>query len=956
MIATTVSIAAEHFKEWTEGSSVSEAIVSRNVRSIDDTTEIKRLLNYKPKERWQQWKHGGGWWVSGVDPETGEPTEQGGQFKPDTPIPVYENGNLKLKSDGSVSTRKYTSAHEYEAQPLFLDPGDRDYWSTVIDNVLTPICITEGAKKAGSGLTSGLATISIPGVSNGQLKGRLKDLLKLFCRVGRRVYLAFDSDLLAKPQVRAALDKLGRLISQWGAVAYIVTWSPELKGMDDYIVTHGATAFLDRVNQAQTFEEWRGDNGNFRANGKKPRDGWEAEKHFTQECLESLYGDKPWICLEDVLHFWTGTHYEPSPDPIERKRIWEFCNSYVVESYGKDGELRRACRYATPGHVNQALEWIKQSCSVDPNTVNPPGLNCTNGVLQIVWSGKVPSWRVEPHDSRRLYIYAPVATYKPNADATYCNQLLACLDEPQQQIFLKTIAAALDIDKVRAEKGRMVRALLLKGDGANGKDTLRESVAALFGYQGMTGCSFADCKQYDEGRKFPLAKLAMSRVNWATENQDTLALDRLQVLKAIITGEPLDVERKGKDDFSIEPKCVMLFNVNETPSITAALEAIQSRYGILKFSKTFKSKPDLSRGELQANPRFKYDKEFLRSEVLPALLNHILQALVDLMREGVDYEVIDGAIEEAREESCHLYQFARECGLVYNPGASVYVGDVWEKLREWYIETGTLTIETSDTGKEKAIWIDQASRFDPNVKGAHQLVARLQKLYPKVTRGKRANGSGIPLYGLGWKDEFSLPGLINSDPSVITQLPYSDPTSEAENPLPERANTFSDPKSPFFTENISNNLSEKPQIGSLEVLDQSPPALQATEVGSLKDHSVITDGSDSSAPVINHFPEIGDVVIAISGIAQWLKRGSDPLPSEMWQQIPRSQRSRLSISVAALDGDIFAELTDASIVESISADGTKVKVRNLKTDRRSVFEIKHVTVLQKGGAANADDT
>lgn len=965
MITTPMPFLAEqHLTEWTDGSGVSEKIARLNVQTVEDTHRIKELLNYKPKERWQQWKHGPGWWVSGVNPETGEPNENGGQFKPDIPIPIYENGQPKFKKDGTPETRKYASAADYEAQPLFLDTGDRLYWRHIIDDVTAPIVITEGAKKAGAGLTAELATISIPGVSNGQLKGRLKEQLRLFCRVGRRVYLAFDSDLLTKPQVRSALDRLGRLISQWGAVAYIVSWSPEFKGMDDLIIAHGTTAFLDRLEIAQTFEEWREDNGNFRANGKGERkDVWQPDKHFTQEALESLYGDKPWICLEDVLHYWAGTHYEPSPDPIERKRIWEFCNNYIVETVDRHGSVRRQHKYATPGFVNQALEWVKQSCAVDPNTVNPPGLNCTNGVLEIHWDANWPSWKLYPQDSRKLYIYKPIATYKPEADSTGCDRLLECLEPPQREIFLRTIAAALDIDKVRATKGRMVRALLLKGDGANGKDTLREAIAALFGNHGMTGCSFADCKQYDEGRKFPLAKLAMSRVNWATENQDTLALDRLQVLKAIITGEPLDVERKGKDDFSIQPKCVMLFNVNETPSITAALEAIQSRYGILKFAKTFKAKPNLAQGELQADPRLKYDKDFLRQEILPGLLNRILQALLDLMRDGINYECVDGAIEEAREESQHLYQFAREVGLVYDPKAAVFVGDVWDRLREWYIENGTLTVEVNDKGKEKQVWIDQTNRFDPNVKGAHQLVARLQKLYPKISRGKRSNGTGVPLVGLGWSDdEFNnfdpLPELISSDPLVITQCTSSDPTSKAQNACKESDRPSSDPTSPSSTENIANNLNAKTVLGSLEVPTQSEQAFQTTKVGSLEDHSGIT-ATESSISLGNQseLAQVGDIVLAIAGKAQWFKRGSDPLPVGVWQQIPRSQRSSVSVSIEGMQGDIFYELTDESQVEGFSKDLTKIRIRNLKTGRRSVFGVGQVEVLRKRESSpNKGDT
>jgi putative DNA primase/helicase len=188
--------------------------------------------------------------------------------------------------------------------------------------------------------------------------------------------------------------------------------------------------------------------------------------------------------------------------------------------------------------------------------------------------------------------------------------MLQCLDVPQREIFLRTIAASLDLATVRSHKGRTVRALLLKGDGNNGKDTLREAVAALYGYQGLTGATLEDFASYDKGRKFPLARTASSRVNWASENTNLTKLDKIQSLKAFITGDPLSMECKGQDEREFNPKAVCLFNVNEVPQLSAALEAIQSRYGVLTFNKTFKVGADPQRGEIEADPRFKYNPNF----------------------------------------------------------------------------------------------------------------------------------------------------------------------------------------------------------------------------------------------------------------------------------------------------------------------------------------------------------
>ncbi|MHC5748890.1 MAG: DUF5906 domain-containing protein, partial [Nostoc sp.] len=50
---------------------------------------------------------------------------------------------------------------------------------------------------------------------------------------------------------------------------------------------------------------------------------------FTQQAFQALYGDKNWICAADKLYFHTGNHYKHSPDSTERKRIYDFCNSFV---------------------------------------------------------------------------------------------------------------------------------------------------------------------------------------------------------------------------------------------------------------------------------------------------------------------------------------------------------------------------------------------------------------------------------------------------------------------------------------------------------------------------------------------------------------------------------------------------------------------------------------------------
>ena len=529
---------------------------------------------------------------------------------------------------------------------------------------------------------------------------------------------------------------------------------------------------------------------------------FDPASEFVQKVRRELYGDKPWICVNGMLHFWAGTYYKPSLDVVENQRLWRYCNSYPVED--SDGNVKYP--YASPNAVKKALEWVKLAYGIDPTLVNPPGLNCTNGVLQLTWNGDKPSWELKDHDPELYYIYEPITTYNPDADSTDCDRALEVLDQPQREIFLRTVAASLDLATVRQYKGRLVRALLLKGHGSNGKDTLREIVASMYGYQAMTGATLTDFASYDQGRKFPLARLNRSRVNWSSENASTTKLDKIQSLKAFITGDPLSIEVKGRDEYEFTPVGVGLFNINDVPNLQASLEAIQSRWGVLSFNKTFKIGADIAKGELEADPRFKYDPDFLRSKVLPAFLNRVLVALIDLMASGIDYSCTQQALENIQAENSHLFQFCLDVGLGYDSRGTVSAGEIWERLENWYVDNGTLTYEEDSRGKKKKLWSDQARRDDANVKGPNQVLAKFKNLFPKAKQTTVGKGK-MALQGISFRQQQPEGEAVDQEgEAVVSQLvrqkPLPSKDGEPVTPISQLAEKFEN-ESPDLEQNRS---------------------------------------------------------------------------------------------------------------------------------------------------------
>jgi len=355
--------------------------------------------------------------------------------------------------------------------------------------------------------------------------------------------------------------------------------------------------------------------------------------------------------------------------------------------------------------------------------------------LQILWDGDKPSWQLVRHSPDYYYTYPPLVEYNPNADSKNCDRLLSVLDAAQRDIFLKVVAASLDLHTVRRYKGRIIRALLLLGTGSNGKDALRTAVSTIYGKHGLTSATLDDFNQYDGGRRFPLSCLTNSRINWASENTDTSRLDRIQSLKAAITGSPLVCESKGKDGIEFDPLAIFLFNINDTPRLKAVMEAILTRFGVLTFNKTFKIGADSNKGEIEADSRFAYDPLFLQFMVCPALLNRMLQALVDLMANGIDYSCTLEALEDIQAENCHLFRFAQDTGLTYSPNSYLSAAEIWERLEQWYLDNGTLVYEETSNGKKKAIWADQPRAGDYNIKAVNQVLARFKQLFPKTKLG-----------------------------------------------------------------------------------------------------------------------------------------------------------------------------------------------------------------------------
>jgi len=275
--------------EWIKGSGVAPEITAKNIRHIDHPPAIAQFLN------WNWYSHTGGWYVSSCDPKTGM-RGKSGQFKPDTSIqfPDHDEPQKYLSfPKGGKSNAVYLvvtldfwhKIGERFGVPVREDDikEDRDdlgFWLWVLNHPELPIVLTEGAKKAACLLSHGWIAISISGVWMGQEgKGtKLHPTISPFIVPGRPVYLAFDSDIITKESVSAALRQLGRLIKKERAEVFVTLWHLDQgKGVDDLIVGEGTHAFEQAFDEALPYSQWlkslQADNNGGSGSGNRGGDG-----------------------------------------------------------------------------------------------------------------------------------------------------------------------------------------------------------------------------------------------------------------------------------------------------------------------------------------------------------------------------------------------------------------------------------------------------------------------------------------------------------------------------------------------------------------------------------------------------------------------------------------------------------------------------------------------------------
>lgn len=225
--------------------------------------------------------------------------------------------------------------------------------------------------------------------------------------------------------------------------------------------------------------------------------------------------------------------------------------------------------------------------------------------------------------------------------------------------------------------------LALVGAGANGKSTIAKVWVALLGSENV---SHVPLDMFHG--EFRLAQMEGKAANIVA---DMNRIDRLEegLLKKLVSGDPVQVNRKFKSPISMRPTAKLIFATNELPPFTDRSDGIWRRMISMPFHRQFiGAADDLSRGER------------LLAE-LPGIFNWALAGARRLHAQGgfSSCSVCDRCRQQHRFHSDPVAQFVRE-RCARHLSSQVVCDALYAAYRTWCEESGYRPLAKNNLGKQ----------------------------------------------------------------------------------------------------------------------------------------------------------------------------------------------------------------------------------------------------------------
>jgi putative DNA primase/helicase len=393
--------------------------------------------------------------------------------------------------------------------------------------------------------------------------------------------------------------------------------------------------------------------------------------------LEFIKGGK--IALDVQQKYFDGGSFSP---PLLGKEIVQelpcFYDGKVLYAYSQgvykpNGKqmVRQLCQkklgtQSRKTRIEEVIYYLETEALTDQQDVNfDDGLiNVKNGLLN--WK----TGELHPHTADRLSTIQLPVVFDPTAQCPEINKFLgAVLPNDAVPTVLEFFGYCL-IPSTKYEKS-----LMLTGRGANGKSTMLKLLVSLLGRENTTSIPLQELADSRWKRADLKGKLLNSFADISHQS-----LENSSLFKAIISGDEIDAERKGKDPFYFRPYSKMIFSANEIPGSKDASKAFFRRWIVVPFPNSFEHGKD-------ADPDL-LDKLITSSE-LSGLLNLAISGLTLLSDNNcfTENETTKVALEQYKADVDSVLGFVEEA-CVIDPEKKCIKKVLFQAYKTWCEEWG----------------------------------------------------------------------------------------------------------------------------------------------------------------------------------------------------------------------------------------------------------------------------
>lgn len=264
------------------------------------------------------------------------------------------------------------------------------------------------------------------------------------------------------------------------------------------------------------------------------------------------------VRIDNQLHIYEGGIYRGGHAAIEAKMIKHI------------PQLNKAKRA-------EVIAYLELLCN-DAEMSDADYIAFRNGVYNITTGELLPFTPDLVILNKIDWNYSPDAY---NQDVDKMLTRLACGDQAIRALLCEAVGYCF------YRRNELRKAFILTGEKQNGKSTYLSLIGSLLGRDNITSLDLGEL-----GQRFKPAELFGKLANIGDDIGDDF-ISNPAIFKKVVSGDPVNVERKGENPFDLKNYSKFLFSANDIPRIKDKSGAVISRLVIIPFNARFtKDDPD----------------------------------------------------------------------------------------------------------------------------------------------------------------------------------------------------------------------------------------------------------------------------------------------------------------------------------------------------------------------------